>query len=109
MSEVTSSFLIPSQFQQRASAAFALFFLLRGQQCFVLGLKASAEQGCQIFLRTTYQNIPKRGKLNQTTTTYTKWSQTVPNGRKIDQMAIKYTNIFHCKPLKKLPKFGLLV
>jgi hypothetical protein len=24
-------------------------------------------------------------------------------------MAIKYTNIFHCKPLKKLPKFGLLV
>jgi hypothetical protein len=28
---------------------------------------------------------------------YTKLSQNIPNGRKIDQMAIKYTNIFHCK------------
>jgi hypothetical protein len=26
----------------------------------------------------------------------------IPNGRKIDQMTIKYTNIFHRKTLKKL-------
>jgi hypothetical protein len=33
----------------------------------------------------------------------------MPNGRKIDQMAIKYTYIFHCKALQNLPKLGLLV
>jgi hypothetical protein len=27
---------------------------------------------------------------------------------KIDQMSIKYTNIFNCKILQKLPKFGFL-
>jgi hypothetical protein len=27
--------------------------------------------------------------------------QTTPNGHKIGQMAIKYTNTFHCKNLKK--------
>jgi hypothetical protein len=32
-----------------------------------------------------------------------------PNGRKIDQMCIKYTDIFHCKNLQKLLKFGFLV
>jgi hypothetical protein len=44
----------------------------------------------------SWYNLPKREKMYQYT----------PNGRKIDQMAIKYTNIFHCKTLLKLPKFG---
>jgi hypothetical protein len=30
----------------------------------------------------------------------------MPNGRKVDQMAIKYTNIYHCKTLQNLPKLG---
>jgi hypothetical protein len=51
----------------------------------------------------------KTGEIYQITTTYTKWSQNRPNGRKIDQTAIKYTNIFHCKSLKKLPKSGFWV
>jgi hypothetical protein len=29
--------------------------------------------------------------------------------RKVDQMAIKYTNIFHCKTLQNIPKLGFLV
>jgi hypothetical protein len=43
-----------------------------------------------------YQHV----QIKQITTKYTKWLQ---NGRKIDQMAVKYTNIFHCKALKDLP------
>jgi hypothetical protein len=31
------------------------------------------------------------------------------NSWKNDQMAIKYTNIFHCKTLQNLPKSGFLV
>jgi hypothetical protein len=27
----------------------------------------------------------------------------------MDQLSIKYTNIFHCKTLQNLPKFGFLV
>jgi hypothetical protein len=37
---------------------------------------------------------------------YTKLPQ---NGRKIYQLAIKYTNIFHCKIFQNLPEFGFLV
>jgi hypothetical protein len=34
----------------------------------------------------------------------------MPDGYKVDQMAIKYTNIFHRKPLqKKLPRLVFLV
>jgi hypothetical protein len=55
------------------------------------------------FWGTTYQN----GK-------NTKGPQNVSNGiiynimhgSKIDQMAIKYTNIFHCKTLQNLTKMG---
>jgi hypothetical protein len=39
------------------------------------------EQGCQIFLGP---NIPKREK-------YNKWPQTIPNGHKVYQMAMKYS------------------
>jgi hypothetical protein len=34
---------------------------------------------------------------------------TMATGRKVDQMAIKYTNVFHCKTLKKFPKLWFLV
>jgi hypothetical protein len=40
---------------------------------------------------------------------YTKRPQNIPNGCKIDQMAINYTNIFHCKALQNLPKVGFSV
>jgi hypothetical protein len=40
---------------------------------------------------------------------YTKCPETLPNDCKIDQMPIKYTNIFNCKILQNLPKFGFLV
>jgi hypothetical protein len=48
-------------------------------------IKAASEQGCQIFLATTYQtgtNIPN----------YTKYTNghKITNGYKIDQMSIKY-------------------
>jgi hypothetical protein len=33
----------------------------------------------------------------------------VPKGRKIDHMAIKYTNIFHSKTFQNLPKLGFMV
>jgi hypothetical protein len=33
----------------------------------------------------------------------------IPNGRKIDQMAIKYSNIFYCKTLQNLPKIGIVL
>jgi hypothetical protein len=58
-------------------------------------------QGCQIFLGTTYQNGGK----------YTKLPQNIPTVHKckIDQMSIKYTSIFHCKTLQKLPKFEFFV
>jgi hypothetical protein len=59
-------------------------------------------QGCQIFLGATYQNmknVPDKHKLHRITITYTKWPQHIPNGRKIDQTAIKYINVSHCKSL----------
>jgi hypothetical protein len=33
----------------------------------------------------------------------------IPNSCKIDQIAIKYINSFHCKTLQNLPEFGFLV
>jgi hypothetical protein len=32
--------------------------------------------------------------------------ENIPNGRNIDQMDTKYTNIFDCKALQNLPKWG---
>jgi hypothetical protein len=42
----------------------------------------------------------------QMTTKYTKWPKNISNGRKIDQMVLKYATIFHCKPLQNVPKLG---
>jgi hypothetical protein len=62
----------------------------------------------RLFLaHTTYQHGEK----------YTKLPQNIQNGhkiyqihsRKIDQMVIKYSNIFHYKTFKYLPKLGFLV
>jgi hypothetical protein len=48
-------------------------------------------------------------KIYQITIKNTKWPQNIPNGIKIDQQAIKQTNIFKCKYLWKIPKLGFLV
>jgi hypothetical protein len=61
------------------------------------------DQGCQIF---SWYNIPKLEKYNQFTLNYTNLPQNIPNGRKMDQMAIKYLNIFHFRILQNLPKLG---
>jgi hypothetical protein len=45
----------------------------------------------------------KTENIYQMTTKYTKRPKSTPNGCKIDQMSIKYTNIFHCKTLKNYP------
>jgi hypothetical protein len=50
----------------------------------------------------TGKNIPNNHKNTQCTLS-------IPNARKIDRMSIKYTNIFHCRTLQKIPKFVLLV
>jgi hypothetical protein len=53
--------------------------------------ESRTKQGCQIFLGTTYQN------------------GNIPIGRKIYNIAIKITNIFHGKTFQNLPKIGFLV
>jgi hypothetical protein len=63
------------------------------------------------------QNLPNGHKIYQMATKFTKWPQNLPNGRKIskpnglkiNQMVIKYINIFHCKTLQNLPQLGFLV
>jgi hypothetical protein len=57
----------------------------------------------------SWYNVPKRGKIYQIIIKYSEWLQNIQNCRKIDQMAIKYTNIFHCKTLQSLPKLEFLV
>jgi hypothetical protein len=56
-----------------------------------------------------WYKIPKREKINQITTNYTKCPKNITKHLKMDQMTINYTNIFHSKTLKNLPKFGFLV
>jgi hypothetical protein len=65
----------------------------------------SLRQCCQISFATMYQNgenIPNNHK-------YIKWPLNIPNGRKMDLMATKYTYTFNCKTLQDLPKLGFLV
>jgi hypothetical protein len=38
-----------------------------------------------------------------------KWPQNSPNGHKVYQMVVKYTNIVHCKTLQNWPKLGFLL
>jgi hypothetical protein len=51
---------------------------------------------------TTGENIPDYHKIYQ-------MAKNISNGRKKDQMVIKYTKIFHSKTHQNLPKFGFLV
>jgi hypothetical protein len=53
-----------------------------------------------------YQHVEK---IYHITIKFTKCPQNILNCGKIDQKAIKYTNIFHCKSLQILPKLGFLV
>jgi hypothetical protein len=73
---------------------------------FSYGFSFDVLQGCQIFHGTWYQN---RKKMYQISTKCTKWSQNIPNVRKMFQMEIKYSNIFHSKVLQNLSKLGFLV
>jgi hypothetical protein len=72
----------------------------------VVAFLGPREQGCQIFLSAADQ---KRGKMYPIAIKYTQWPQNITNGRKIDQTAKKYANIFHCKALRNLPKLGFFV
>jgi hypothetical protein len=66
-------------------------------------LQTKTNQGCQIYLGTIYQNEGR----------FVNWPYTIPdgqlihipNGRKIDQVSIKYTNTFDCKALKIYPNW----
>jgi hypothetical protein len=65
----------------------------------------SDDQGCQIFLDTICQNVKKYTKRPQN------MGHLVPisNGRRIFQMAIKCTSIFHSNALQNVPKLVILV
>jgi hypothetical protein len=54
-------------------------------------------------------DIPKREKIFQLTIKYSQWPQNIPDGSEIEQVAIKGTNIIHCKTLQNLPKLEFLV
>jgi hypothetical protein len=43
------------------------------------------------------------------TTRISKLPKNIPNGRNIFQIVLNYTNIFHFKSFKNLPKLGFLV
>jgi hypothetical protein len=55
------------------------------------------------------QNTKKRGKIHQITTNCTKCQYNITKDHKMDQVSIKYTNIFYCKTLQNLPNFIFLV
>jgi hypothetical protein len=60
--------------------------------------------GCQIFLGP---NIPKRGKIYQMTTDYSKRPYILPHGRKLFQTVIKYTHIFHSNSVQSFNHIGI--
>jgi hypothetical protein len=75
--------------------------LFRGQEILNAKMFATSNRGNELMalksLRDPFPGlpdfspykIPKRGKLYQMTTKYTKWSQNISNNSKIDQMVIK--------------------
>jgi hypothetical protein len=52
----------------------------------------------------SWYNIPKREKMYQTATKYTKWPQNIQNDIIMFVTAIKYSNICHSMALKNVPK-----
>jgi hypothetical protein len=63
--------------------------------------------GLPDFFGTTY--ISKRVKIYQVTIKCSKWPQNIPERHKIDEMDLKYTNVFHYKPLQNGSISGFLV
>jgi hypothetical protein len=57
--------------------------------------------------RFSWAQHTKTGKMYQMTTKFTKSPSNLPIGRKIYQIAVKYTNIFHYNTLQNLPKSGI--
>jgi hypothetical protein len=57
---------------------------------------------------SSWYTIPKQNKIYLITIKDTKSPQKIPNGRKVDQMAIKCTNNFHCKDPPKFTQTGIL-
>jgi hypothetical protein len=51
----------------------------------------------------------KTMKLYQMTMNYTKCPLNITKDRKMDKVFMKYTNIFHCKTIQNLSKFGFWV
>jgi hypothetical protein len=74
---------------------FSLIHFLKTNKRYIEMTSLILNQGCQIFLDTIYQNGGKQ---------HYQMAIKIPNDRKIFQMAIKYTNIFHSKILQNLPK-----
>jgi hypothetical protein len=62
------------------------------------GARQSSTQGCQIFLGF---NAPKREKIHQIATNYTKYTQNIANGHKIHQISKKCQHL----QLQDPPKF----
>jgi hypothetical protein len=56
-----------------------------------------------------FAETTKAGKIYQITIKYIKSRKILPDAHQIDQMAVKYTNIFHGKTLQNLPKLRILV
>jgi hypothetical protein len=52
-------------------------------------------------------NIPTRGIVYQITTIYTQWPCNVSNGRKVDTLFIKYSNILLCNALQKFTQIAI--
>jgi hypothetical protein len=58
------------------------------------------KQGCQIFLGPNGKNVSNYHTIYQTATNYTKRLWIIPNGNKLEQINVKYTNMFHPSPSK---------
>jgi hypothetical protein len=75
--------------------------------CFLIVALQSCHSGCPTGLPDFSDTIPKWVIIYQMIIKYTKWALNTPIGRKIDQITIKYTNIFHCKTLQKFSQRGI--
>jgi hypothetical protein len=82
------------------------FEMKKAQNFACLRVRVEMEPGCQIVLGP---NIPKRENYTKMTTNCTTWALHVRNSRKLFQMDLKYTIIFHSKALQIKPKLGILV
>jgi hypothetical protein len=75
-----------------------------GKRRFVISFAMMPSRDARFFLA----QHTKTGKIYQRFTKYTKWPHNIPNDRKIFQMIIKFTNIFHSKAIQKYTHIGIL-